>query len=187
MIFNVHDRINEITSVRKLKTYTSLTQIGLSVDTVTSPDTITLALGRNAMLVMQTNNAEALTLYGKGIVPIKFGGTLTVVNKGGRSEYTYTHSSGFDYRRILDGYIDSSPLTWKPWKKVDMYIELTGTLAAGETTLTFTNDAITTDSTFDFYTSIYGVSPTNVTVATGSITLRFNAQETDMSVEVRVM
>lgn len=64
---------------------------------------------------------------------------------------------------------------------------LTGTLAAGETTIAFTDDAITTDSTFDFYTSIYGVSPTNVTVASGGITLEFDAQETDMTVEVRVM
>ena len=64
---------------------------------------------------------------------------------------------------------------------------LTGTLAAGETTIAFTDDAITTDSTFDFYTSIYGVSPTNVAVANGSVTLEFDAQETDMAVEVRVM
>ena len=67
------------------------------------------------------------------------------------------------------------------------YVEVSGTLLAGETTITLTDDAITTDSKFDFYTSIYGVSPTNVTVATGSITLEFDAQETDMSVEVRVV
>ena len=67
------------------------------------------------------------------------------------------------------------------------YHELNGTLTAGETTITLTYYSITTDSTFDFYTSIYGVSPTNVTVANGSVTLEFDAQETDMTVEVRVM
>lgn len=67
------------------------------------------------------------------------------------------------------------------------YVEVEGILLAGETTITLTNDAITTESKFDFYTSIYGVSPTNVTVANGSITLEFDAQETDMNVEVRVM
>lgn len=65
---------------------------------------------------------------------------------------------------------------------------LTGTLAAGETTIAFTDDAITTESTFDFYTSIYGVSPVSAPIVTdGSITLEFDAQETDMNVEVRVM
>ena len=64
--------------------------------------------------------------------------------------------------------------------------KVTGTLTAGTTSITLTNSAITTNSRFDFYTSIYGVSPTNVTVASGSITLKFDAQKTDMTVEVRV-
>ena len=42
------------------------------------------------------------------------------------------------------------------------------------------------DSKFDFYTSIYGVSPTKVEVAAGIIILMFDAQKTDMNVEVRV-
>lgn len=67
------------------------------------------------------------------------------------------------------------------------YIEVEGTLLAGTTSITLTNSTITIDSRFDFYTSIYGVSPTNVVVAAGSITLTFDAQETDMNVEVRVM
>lgn len=67
------------------------------------------------------------------------------------------------------------------------YIEVEGTLLAGTTTITLTDSAITTDSKFDFYTSIYGVNPTAVTVSNGSITLTFDAQETDMTVEVRVM
>lgn len=65
---------------------------------------------------------------------------------------------------------------------------LSGTLAAGETSISFTSEAITTDATFDFYTSIYGVSPVTAPIVTdGSITLEFDAQETDMNVKVRVM
>ena len=64
--------------------------------------------------------------------------------------------------------------------------KVTGTLTAGQTSIKLTNSAITTNSRFDFYTSIYGVSPTNVEVASGSITLEFDAQETNMNVEVRV-
>ena len=59
-------------------------------------------------------------------------------------------------------------------------------LYAGETTVTITDEAITQDSTFDIYTDKYGVNPKNVTVDTGSITLEFKPQETDVNVKVVV-
>lgn len=64
--------------------------------------------------------------------------------------------------------------------------ELTGTLAAGSTTITFNNVVITTSSTFDFYTDTFGVNPTAVSVSTGSITLTFEAQAAALGVKVRV-
>ena len=177
------DNINN----RKLKTYTSLSQLGLSEDDVTSHDIIALALGKNAVISFQVTSAQSITLYNNGIIPFRDGGKLEVANINGRSEYIFTRSKGIEYHKVLTNYIDSTPLIWMPWKKVDMYIELTGTLTAGKTSITLTDDSITTDSTFDFYTSIYGVSPTNVVVAAGSITLEFDAQSVDMAVEVRVM
>lgn len=171
---------------RNLMTYTSLSQLGLSLDDVTSHDIIALALGKNAVISFQVDNTQAITLYNNGITPFMGGGKLEVANIGGRSEYIFTRSQGIEYHKVLKNYIDSTPLTWMPWKKVDMYIELTGTLTAGTTTLTLTDSTITTDSKFDFYTSIYGVNPTAVTVSNGSITLTFDAQETNMNVEVRV-
>lgn len=68
----------------------------------------------------------------------------------------------------------------------NQYVEVSGVLMPGETTITLTNAAITTDSTIDIYTSIYGEEPTNVVVANGSITLTFDALENSMSVKVRV-
>lgn len=65
-------------------------------------------------------------------------------------------------------------------------IAVTGTLTAGATTITLSDAAITTDSKFDFYTSIFGVNPLSVTVANGSITLEFEAQAVNMTVEVEV-
>lgn len=65
-------------------------------------------------------------------------------------------------------------------------IELIETLSIGETTLTFTNDAITTTSTVHIYTSIYGISPVSVTVEDGNIALVFKPQESDMDVKVVV-
>lgn len=62
--------------------------------------------------------------------------------------------------------------------------ELTSTLAAGQTSLTFTDASITTNSTVDVYTSVYGVNPEKMTVTSGSLTLTFDAQASDIGVKV---
>lgn len=64
---------------------------------------------------------------------------------------------------------------------------LSGTLTAGNTTITFEDSAITTDSIFDFYTSVYGINPKAVNASTGSIVLTFDAQSSDLGVKVRVI
>lgn len=61
-----------------------------------------------------------------------------------------------------------------------------GTLTAGETSITILDDRITPDSVLTFYTSIYGVNPSNVSVSAGSVILRFPAQSVDMEVGVQV-
>ena len=70
---------------------------------------------------------------------------------------------------------------------VDTYwIDLTGTLTAGQTSITLSDSIITTDSTFDFYTDTFGANPINVVATNGSITLTFEAQQSDVGVKVRV-
>ena len=64
---------------------------------------------------------------------------------------------------------------------------LTGTLVAGNTSLVLSDAAITTSSMIDIYTDTYGVNPSAVGVATGSITLTFDSQAADVAVKVRVM
>ncbi len=66
------------------------------------------------------------------------------------------------------------------------FTDVTGTLSAGSTTLTLQDASITTSSTLDFYTDAYGVNPTAVSVSTGSVTLTFEAQQTNIAVKVRV-
>ena len=66
---------------------------------------------------------------------------------------------------------------------------LTGTLTAGQTSLVLSNEAITTDSTvYGVFVpdTFYGVNPTGVTVATGSVTLTFPQQASDLPVKVQV-
>ena len=64
---------------------------------------------------------------------------------------------------------------------------LTDTLEAGETTLTFSNQAITANSTLeDIYASVFGIYPSNAVFASGSLTLTFEAQESDIDIKVRI-
>lgn len=66
-------------------------------------------------------------------------------------------------------------------------IVLIDTLEAGETTLTFTNQAITTNSTLDnIWASVFGIFPTDAVFATGSLTLTFEAQANDIEIKVRI-
>lgn len=70
--------------------------------------------------------------------------------------------------------------------KLDYIAELTATLTAGQTTLTFTDSNIQSSSVIDYYTSIFGVNPTDAVVTSGQLVLTFEAQDSDMSVKVRV-
>lgn len=70
--------------------------------------------------------------------------------------------------------------------KADAYVEVTGTLTAGQTSITLSDVAITGSSTIDVYTDVFGINPTGMTVATGSVTLTFEAQDIDLGVKVRV-
>lgn len=76
-------------------------------------------------------------------------------------------------------YVDEKVAAAKP-------TTVTGTLAAGATSLALSNAAITTNSTLDFYTDKYGVAPTNAVVETGKVTLTFKAQSAALSVKVEV-
>lgn len=66
------------------------------------------------------------------------------------------------------------------------YTDITGTLTAGSTSITLSSNHINTSSTVDFYTDTFGVNPTNVTISNGSITLTFEAQQSNLGVKVRV-
>lgn len=59
-------------------------------------------------------------------------------------------------------------------------------LIAGSTQITISSPYITEDSVLSFYTSIYGVNPSKVEVADGSVTLEFPSQEVNMEVGVQI-
>ena len=75
-------------------------------------------------------------------------------------------------------------------KKLDglkSYTEVTGTLSAGQTSITLSNSAIAATSYIDIYTTVYGLNPNTVSAAAGSITLTFDTQNEDVGVMIRVM
>lgn len=66
------------------------------------------------------------------------------------------------------------------------YKDVTGTLEAGETSITISDAAITTTSTIDIYADVFGLTPDSVSVSSGSITLVFPEQADDVLIKVRV-
>ena len=65
------------------------------------------------------------------------------------------------------------------------YTDVTGILTAGSTSITLSNVAITTNSTIETFNSL-DIPYNSKTVSPGSVTLTFDAQQSDMGVKVRV-
>ena len=68
---------------------------------------------------------------------------------------------------------------------VNSFVIVTGTLVAGGTSITLSDGMITTDSIIDVYTDL-DVPYNTISVSAGSVTLTFDAQESNMTVKVRV-
>lgn len=66
------------------------------------------------------------------------------------------------------------------------YTDVTGTLIAGNTSLTIQDAAITSSSKLDFYTDVFGVDPTDAVASNGQVVLTFEARSSDLGVCVRV-
>lgn len=124
---------------------------------------------------------------------------LDVRNIGGpvNFEATYSNKTSFatggtiqdviSLRKLSVGYVSNnwlsgtisvnySPIQW---------IDVVSTLSAGSTSITLSHSSITTSSTIQVFTDL-GIDYNSITVATGSVTLTFDAQVSDMSVKVRV-
>lgn len=85
-----------------------------------------------------------------------------------------------------------TPAHWEPIKAVDVgaggggsWIDVTGTLIAGQTSIILQDASITTNSTIDIYTED-GTEWNSVTVATGSVTITFDVQQSNLGVKARI-
>lgn len=115
---------------------------------------------------------------------------VDAVNGKGLSTEDYTTAektkvSGipdFNISSPTDGQMLKYDGTSQKWVNYGMV--LSDTLVAGDSEITFTNAAITTDSDLQFKTSIYGVNPIGVSVSQGSLTLIFDPQSSALGVKV---
>lgn len=92
---------------------------------------------------------------------------------------------------VIDDSTTSASKVWSSNKtnselssKEDAPIILTSTLTSGNTSLTFSNAAITTTAMYDVYADKYGLTPTDITITTGQAVLTFEAQSADVSVKL---
>lgn len=65
------------------------------------------------------------------------------------------------------------------------WTDVTGTLTAGSTSITLQSAVITTNSTVEIYTAD-GTPWNTISVATGSVTVTFDAQQSDLGVKARI-
>lgn len=130
------------------------------------------------------------------------------IQLGGLNRSSNISDIQVDTSHISTGQVLSYNATTDKWVSKNLestdirYIELDGTLTAGSTSITLSdqtlpNSPISTISTktLDFYTDIYGVNPTSVSVtdkdptvplSSNTVTLTFEAQSSDMNVKVRI-
>ena len=66
------------------------------------------------------------------------------------------------------------------------YTDISGTLTAGNTSITLVDASISDTSTIDYYTEYFGINPVGISVVSGGVTLTFEAQGVDLGVKVRV-
>ena len=70
--------------------------------------------------------------------------------------------------------------------KISPTILTSTTISASTTSYTFTDNAITADSVIDIYDTIFGFSPTGITVSSGSATITFPAQASTHTIKLFV-
>lgn len=96
---------------------------------------------------------------------------------GGKSAYNYAVEGGYSGTE--------EEFTQSLGEMGDIGITLTSTLVAGETTLVFTDNRITTDDVLNnVYTSKFGMSVKSAVFGEGTLTLEFPSQDEDIEVKV---
>ena len=102
------------------------------------------------------------------------------------------HITRHDPTGLIDDTVITDDKTWSSYK-INAEIEaagggtvLTGTLEAGETTITFTDDSITSMALIEVFADDFSAWVTNESVSGSTLTITFVAMASDIEVKVRV-
>lgn len=121
-------------------------------------------LGVTTTEISDGDTTNPITINGKSVTA-ETGDVVTY----GEAEFVY---SGTAWQEFGGVYV-------APW------VDITGTLEAGQTEITLNNSTITTNSTIEVFDE-FDIPYNSKTVSMGSITLTFDEQDADMTVKVRI-
>ena len=108
------------------------------------------------------------------------GGFCVVYSNANGDEISFGDTQSWTNRQLYEIYgikFGGGSVSWK---------DITGTLTAGQTSIILSDSSITTNSTIEPFTDKFGVNPTSISVSTGSVTLTFESQSSNLGVKVRV-
>lgn len=86
--------------------------------------------------------------------------------------------------RHMDNQIKENADTIESFKS-EISFKMFGTLFTGETELVFNSDKITGEGTYQLSSSIYGISPYEMTSEVGKVTCKFKPQVVDVNFQLR--
>lgn len=98
-----------------------------------------------------------------------------------------------EFTDLADGQIAKYNAETHKWENAEdgggsaSWVDVTGTLTAGQTEITLSDPSITADSTIDIYTDVFGVNPTNMElVGSDNVVVQgFVTQESDLDIDVK--
>lgn len=165
------------TAIRNFVASKDTTQQGTAISTNTNLDTFKT---EGNYYIPSDTIASSLNL------PIALCGKFLVLNNGngGYAQFYIPNHSPRLFQRLWWS------SAWTDWKEYgegggSSTTRLTEVLSAGSTSVTFNSDKITTTALYDIYTST-GINYTGVTEGTNTITVAFEAQESNVTVILEI-
>lgn len=146
----------------------------------------TVAKETNQFVVGKNNNAKTNTLFevGNGSSTSNRANALEVYSDGyisqndGTDKYKFAKSGG------IDGFYDTSG-SFHPFYK-ELVKSSVSLSTSADKTVTFTDSAITADSTIEPFTNVWGINPKNVVASAGSCTLTFAKVSSATTIKVKI-
>lgn len=135
------------------------------------------------MQLLEKLSVTVLKWLGVTATEISDGDTTNPITINGKS---VTAETG-DVVTYADAEFAFNGIAWQEFGGVYVapWVDIIGTLEAGQTSITLNNSTITTTSTIEVFDE-FDVPYVSKTVSTGSITLTFDEQDADMIVKVRI-